>query len=99
MMRWLLKSELETPLSLDAAASRLEFEHPSGTYRVILKEERVAHGAPLLIGAYVIFDADDIELAGRVGRDHLREFSETLALVTGSPTSVHRVASLWDWSP
>jgi hypothetical protein len=99
MTRWLLKSEVESPLRLDPAGKRLTFTHPTGKYSTILEDKPAVTGAPLLADVYVVFEAADIDAAGAVGREHLREFTETLALITGCRTWVHRVVSLWDWSP
>lgn len=99
MQRWLYHCEVEAHVCLAEGEGRLECQHPSGHYKLILENKAVTPGGEVpLLDAYVILDADDLETAITVARGYLREALETLVFATGFRLRHHRDVIICDWS-
>jgi hypothetical protein len=99
MQRWLYQCEVEAHLVLPEGAPPLTIEHPTGRYKIILRNKELTPGmeAPLL-DAFVVFEAADLGAAESAGDEYLREFISTLAFATGSHMKVRREVLLCDWT-
>ncbi len=100
MPKWLMKFAVKAHLGLHRDVPELVFQHPRRTYSVYLQNADVRPGIALpLLHAYVVYEAENIDVAPEIGGRHLGDFIDTLTFCTGARFRKHQRLALFDWTP
>lgn len=100
MTKWVADFEVESALSVSDVAEKLIFNHPHALYEIhISNTTKVSTEAFPLLSVQVIFEAEDISLAGDIAKQHLQVFLNALTFVTNHKFSTHHLLRIVDWTP
>jgi hypothetical protein len=94
----MMKFEIASHLGVSDQLSSVAFQHPNKTYEVHLQNHDMRPGIESqLLHAYVAFDADNIDVAVDLGRQHLGEFVDILGFATSVRFAIRHRIAIYQW--
>lgn len=98
-MKCLAEFELISDFTMEQQSSRLALQHPNGRYQCYFKSNMdTERSKPNHLLADIIFDAPDLSSAIQVGRDHLIDAVNVLAMVACGKLEVGSCCFVFDWT-
>lgn len=100
MNKWIADFEVESTASLPDGKEKICFAHPMKLYEVHVSNLKVRVGLEKqIISVQLIFEAETIEAAYDISKEHLAGFLNMLCFASSCAFKISRLVQIIDWNP